>query len=108
MILLLQAKLCVEGTDALYAYCQEYGIPFKKTGHLVVATQSQQIPMLENILNAGKSNGAHDLRLLESNDVRNMEPELQCVKALWSPSSGIVDSQSFLISLQVRKFSHFL
>lgn len=90
----------------MYAYCQEYGIPFKKTGKLVVATQSQQIPMLENILNAGKSNGAHDLRLLESNDVRNMEPELECVKALWSPSSGIVDSHSFMISLQADAEEH--
>lgn len=101
LILLLQAKLCVEGKDSLYAYCQENGVPCKKVGKLIVATQSQQVPLLENMQRAGEANGVHDLRLLEATDVRSMEPQLQCVKALWSPSSGILDTHSFMSTLEV-------
>lgn len=85
----------------MYAYCQENGVPFKKAGKLIVATQPQQVPVLESMLRAGEANGVHDLRILEPSDVRSLEPELQCVKALWSPSSGILDTHSFMSTLEV-------
>ena len=85
----------------MYAYCQENGVPFKKAGKLIVATQSQQVLVLENLLRAGEANGVHDLRILKTTDVRSMEPYLHCVKALWSPSSGILDTHSFMSTLQV-------
>lgn len=85
----------------MYAYCEKHGVPFKKAGKLIVATQTQQIPVLEKLLAAGKENGVMDLRLLEASEAQELEPQVQCVKALWSPSSGILDSHSFMLALQV-------
>ena len=39
----LMARLCVEGRDALYAYCRERGIPHRKCGKLIVATSTEEL-----------------------------------------------------------------
>lgn len=62
--------------------------------------------MLENMLRAGEANGVRDLRILEATDVRSMEPQLQCVKALWSPSSGILDTHTFMSTLEADAEEH--
>lgn len=100
-ILVLQAKLCVEGRQALYSYCEENGVSFRKVGKLIVATQANQVPILENLMRAGEANGVTDLRLMEATEAKELEPHVQCVKALWSPSSGILDTHSFMLTLQV-------
>lgn len=99
---MLQAKLCVEGRHALYSYCEENGVPFKKVGKLIVATHANQVPVLENLMRAGEANGVTDLRLMEASEAKELEPHVHCVKALWSPSSGILDTHSFMLTLQVR------
>jgi L-2-hydroxyglutarate oxidase LhgO len=96
----LKAKLCVEGRHALYSYCEENGVPFKKVGKLIVATNSNQVPVLENLMRAGEANGVTDLRLMEASEAKELEPHVHCVKALWSPSSGILDTHSFMLTLQ--------
>ncbi len=85
----------------MYSYCEAHGVPYKRAGKLIVATQSQQVPVLEKLAKVGKDNGVTDLRLIEASEAQEMEPQLQCVKALWSPSSGILDSHSFMLALQV-------
>lgn len=100
----MQAKLCVEGRHALYSYCEENGVPYKKVGKLILATHTNQIPILEKLLKSGEANGVDDLRLMDATEAKAMEPHVQCVKALWSPSSGILDSHNFMITLQVRSF----
>lgn len=89
----------------LYKYCCERGIPHRQTGKIIVATSFAEIPKLEHLLRSGKENGIEDLRLMEGFQAMQMEPELQCVKALLSPSSGIVDSHSFMLSLVVLSAS---
>ncbi|CAL9207043.1 unnamed protein product [Musa hybrid cultivar] len=95
----LKASLCVKGRKLLYKYCCERGIPHRQTGKIIVATSFAEIPKLEHLLRSGKENGIEDLRLMEGFQAMQMEPELQCIKALLSPSSGIVDSHSFMLSL---------
>jgi L-2-hydroxyglutarate oxidase LhgO len=85
----------------MYSYCEVHGVPYKRAGKLIVATQSQQVPVLEKLAKVGKDNGVTDLCLIEASEAQEMEPQLQCVKALWSPSSGILDSHSFMLALQV-------
>ncbi|RWW32377.1 hypothetical protein GW17_00002952, partial [Ensete ventricosum] len=101
----LKAGLCVKGRKLLYKYCCERGIPHRQTGKIIVATSFPQIPKLEHLLRSGKENGIEDLRLMEGFQAMQMEPELQCVKALLSPRSGIVDSHSFMLSLVVLSAS---
>jgi len=94
-----KAALCVAGRDALYAYCAERHVAHRRCGKLVVATEAAQLPKLEALYRQGLSNGVADLRLIEADEAKAMEPNLACVAALHSPSTGIVDSHGFMLSL---------
>lgn len=96
----LKAQLCVQGRDMLYAYCAERGVPHRRCGKLVVATSPDQLPSLESIQVRAQANGLQDLCWLGRHDAQAMEPALECVAALFSPSTGIVDSHALMLSLQ--------
>jgi len=96
----LKARLCVSGRHALYAYCAERGVPFRRLGKLIVATSETQIPQLEAIHAQGLANGVDDLRLIDRAGCARLEPALAAVAAVESPSTGIVDSHAFMLALQ--------
>ena len=95
----LKARLCVTGRDLLYRYCAERGIPHRRCGKFTVATADSQLPALENIEANARANGVFDLEWLEGSEARRAEPELQCIRALSSPSTGIIDSHVYMQSL---------
>ncbi|KAL0383481.1 UNVERIFIED_CONTAM: L-2-hydroxyglutarate dehydrogenase, mitochondrial [Sesamum calycinum] len=95
----LKAAFCVSGRRLLYKYCEEHDIPHKRIGKLIVATGSSEIPKLDLLMTRGIENGVEGLRMMDGHEATRMEPELQCLKALLSPASGIVDSHSFMLSL---------
>lgn len=94
-----KARLCVEGKALLYAYLQERQLPHQRCGKLIVATQPTQLDALRQIDAKARANGVHDLVLLDAAQAQALEPQLQCVGALHSPSTGILDSHSFMLSL---------
>lgn len=96
----LKARLCVQGRDALYAYCTERHLPHARCGKLIVATDAAQLPELERLQQAGMANGVDDLAWLTADQAQALEPALACVGALLSPSTGIVDSHALMLSLQ--------
>jgi len=96
----LKAQLCVSGKHALYAYCAERGVPHRNCGKLIVATAPDQIAGLEKLRAQANANGVEDLRTLTATEARAMEPELHCVAALLSPSTGIIDSHAYMLALQ--------
>jgi L-2-hydroxyglutarate oxidase LhgO len=96
----LKARLCVEGKQALYAYAQERGLPHRRCGKLIVATSEAQVAQLDTILAKARSNGVDDLVLLTGEEARSLEPQLVCLAALHSPSTGIIDSHALMLSLQ--------
>jgi 2-hydroxyglutarate dehydrogenase len=85
----------------LYEYCEERGIPHKRLGKLIVATGVAETAKLDTLLRNAKENGVNDLRMMEHSQAMEMEPELRCLKALLSPTTGIIDSHSFMLSLLV-------
>jgi L-2-hydroxyglutarate oxidase LhgO len=95
----LKARLCVDGRERLYAYCAERSIAHKRCGKLIVATTDAQRDALPGILQKASVNGVHDLRLLDAAEVRSMEPALEGLAAVYSPSTGIVDSHGLMLSL---------
>jgi L-2-hydroxyglutarate oxidase LhgO len=95
----LKARLCVRGKQLLYDYLRERHLPFRQTGKLMVATQPEQVAQLETLRLQALANGVDDLRHMSANEARALEPDLQCVAALWSPSTGIVDSHALMLSL---------
>ncbi len=92
----LKARLCVEGRDLLYRYCDEREINYKRIGKLIVAADGSDIPRLEGILNQGEINGVDDLRWLNRSETTEMEPGLECKAAIFSPSTGIIDSHGLM------------
>lgn len=96
----LKARLCVRGRELLYAYCQERGVGHKRCGKLIVATAPGQEAELQRIRAAAQGNGVEDLQWLSASQACALEPQLHCVAALLSPSTGIVDSHALMLALQ--------
>ncbi|WP_135466262.1 NAD(P)/FAD-dependent oxidoreductase [Crenalkalicoccus roseus] len=96
----LMARSCVAGKWMLYDYCRERGIPHRNCGKLIVATSEEEAGRLASIRARAAANGVDDLRLLTREEAVAMEPALRCTAALLSPSTGIVDSHAFMLSLQ--------
>ena len=95
----LKAALCVRGKELLYRHCAERGVAHKRCGKLLVATSASQVAQLEAIERKAAANGVTDLVRLTAAEARAMEPQLECLAALHSPSTGIVDSHALMLSL---------
>ena len=96
----LKAKLCVAGKWALYRYCEEHRVAHRRCGKLIVAAHEDQMPALERIHAQAQANGVDDLQWLSATQARAMEPQLACVGALYSPSTGIIDSHGLMLACQ--------
>jgi L-2-hydroxyglutarate oxidase LhgO len=96
----LKARLCVRGKAMLYAYCAQRNVPARRMGKLIVATSQVQLPALQNIRAHALANGVDDLMILSALDAQALEPELCCLGALLSPSTGILDAHAYMLSLQ--------
>ena len=92
----LKARLCVEGKRLLYEYCNKYDVPYNNCGKLIVATSEEEISVIEGIRQTATKNGVDDLVVLEREQIAEMEPNIFALKALFSPSTGIVDSHSLM------------
>lgn len=87
----LKAKLCVKGAAMTYKYCTEQNIPYRKCGKLIVAVTPAEEVQLNKLYERGLTNGVPDLRLLDSEELKKIEPHCRGYKALHSPYTGIVD-----------------
>jgi L-2-hydroxyglutarate oxidase LhgO len=96
----LRARLCVRGKQLLYRFCAESRVPHARCGKLLVATQESQLSKLAAIRETAVKNGVADLEFLSARQAQALEPELACVGALLSPSTGIIDSHAFMFALE--------
>jgi L-2-hydroxyglutarate oxidase LhgO len=96
----LKAQLCREGKQRLYTYCAERGVPHRQLGKLIVAQNEAQVAKLQRIEAAATANAVHDLEWRSASDISKLEPEIVGHKALFSPSTGIVDSHAFMLALE--------
>jgi L-2-hydroxyglutarate oxidase LhgO len=92
----LKSRLCVEGKWLLYDYCKKYNIPYNNCGKLIVATSEEEISIIEGIRQTAIKNGVDDLLVLGREQIADLEPNIFALKALYSPSTGIVDSHSLM------------
>jgi L-2-hydroxyglutarate oxidase LhgO len=102
----LKARLCVAGRDALYAYAEARGVPHRRCGKLIVATDPTQIGKLDALKAKAEANGVTNLVRITADAAMAMEPQLSCVGALHSPSSGIVDSHALMLAFQGDAEAH--
>ncbi|MFP6745874.1 MAG: NAD(P)/FAD-dependent oxidoreductase [Alphaproteobacteria bacterium] len=96
----LKGQLCVTGKALLYSYCESRGVEFKRLGKLIVATEEAEVAALHDILRKAETNGVNDLQWLSAARVHAMEPQLRAACALFSPSTGVVDSHGLMLALQ--------
>src|SRR6185295_6364534 len=93
----LKARLCVAGRDRLYARCARAGVPHRRCGKIVVATDDAEVARLEAIARQAQVNGA---------DVQRRVPAVRAVGGLWSPSTGIVDAHALMDSYRHEAEAH--
>ena len=96
----LRAKLCVAGKQMLYEFCAENGVSHQRCGKLLVATQESELANLATITNKAVRNGVDDLQQLSRAEALAMEPELDCLGAVLSPSTGVVDTHGLMAALE--------
>src|SRR6476619_3494232 len=96
----LRARHCVRGRRMLYEFCASHGVPHKKVGKLIVATDEKQTVKIEGIAKQGEINGVEGLEFLGGHSARAIEPALNCVAALLSNETGIIDSHAFMLALE--------
>jgi L-2-hydroxyglutarate oxidase LhgO len=96
----LKARCCVIGRKHLYPYCRNNGIPHAQIGKLIVAAKEDEIAGVERIAETARMNGVDDLQWLTATQAQRLEPELDCVAALLSPSTGIIDSHALMLAFQ--------
>lgn len=94
----LKAKFCVTGKELLFSHCEQYDVPHRKTGKLIVA-KNTEVAALEQLKKNAIANGVLDLQLLNRDQLQKLEPHVEADAALYSPSTGIIDSHSYMQSL---------
>ncbi len=96
----LKARLCVRGRQLLYHYCAERNVDHQRIGKMIVATRADELEELRKIQQQGLKNGVDDLRMMSVDEIGEIEPNVECVSALFSPSTGIVDSHALMLAMQ--------
>jgi L-2-hydroxyglutarate oxidase LhgO len=95
----LKAKLCVEGNRMLYEYCRDHQVGTQRYGKLIVASDPQQVDDLHGIFYRAQQNGAREISLITAKEANALEPDLRVAAAIWSKTTGIVDSHAYMLSL---------
>lgn len=98
----LRARLCVEGKTRLYRFAAENAVAVNRCGKLLVATADEEIARLDAIAATAAANGVDDLVRLGADEARALEPEIACVGAILSPSTGVVDSHGLMAALEAH------
>jgi len=95
-----RARHCVAGRRMLYAFCESHGVPHRKCGKLIVATNDLEQAKIEGIYQQGLSNDVEGLAMVSGARARTLEPNLNATGAILSSETGIIDSHSFMLALQ--------
>lgn len=89
----LKARLALQGNRSMAMFCQEHGIPYKISGKVIVATSEKEVPLLDDLYRRGGENGVR-VRRLSNEEVREVEPNVHCLRGIFVPSTGIVSYRS--------------
>jgi L-2-hydroxyglutarate oxidase LhgO len=102
----LKSRLCLEGKRLLYEYCAANKIPFSRCGKLIVATDEHEMSVIEGLKENAEVNGVDDLVILERDEISAMEPDIFALRAIHSPSTGIIDSHSYMKRLETNTLNN--
>src|SRR5262249_21281 len=95
-----RAYYCSRGRRMLYEFCASHGVPHRKCGKLVVATNPREIERLEGVEKEGEVKGVEGVEMIDGAAAKHLEPALACVAAMHSPETGIIDSHRYMLALR--------
>ena len=95
----LKARLCIEGREALYRFCSRHDVPHRRVGKLIVAGSEEDRPALEALATRGTRHGVDDLEIVDRAFIRRREPHVESPAAIWSPSTGIIEAETYVRTL---------
>jgi L-2-hydroxyglutarate oxidase len=87
----LKAQMAVEGARLMVEFCREHDLPYDLCGKVVVVTQKEDLPRLEELYRRGVANGVPGLQEIGAGEIQEHEPHATGLAGIWSPSTGIVD-----------------
>lgn len=87
----LKATNCIKGYEMLLEFCEQEGVPYELCGKIVVATQAEQVPLLNNLFDRGGQNGLTGLKKLTTAEMHEIEPHVNGVEGIFVPQTGIID-----------------
>jgi (S)-2-hydroxyglutarate dehydrogenase len=93
-----KARLCVEGKNLMYAFCEQHGIKVERCGKVIVATTDEELPRLQMIYERGQANGV-PCELIERDRLRELEPHANALRGIHSPSTGIIDYKEVMTAI---------
>jgi L-2-hydroxyglutarate oxidase LhgO len=92
----LKANLCIEGRELIYETCKKNNIPYKRLGKLIIATSENEISAIERLRQNALRNGVKSLSILDQKQIRQIEPDIKAVSALFSPDTGILSAHCLM------------
>lgn len=92
----LKTSLCIQGRRMLYDLCEKNKIPHKKIGKIIIAKNNDEVDDMEELFNNGIENEIEDLKIIDENEINRLEPNIKAKYAIYSPSTGIIDSHSLM------------
>src|SRR5215203_5250290 len=95
----LKARLCVEGRHRLYEFCERHSVAHQRCGKLLVASNERDITDLHALHARGTTNGAV-LEVVDRAFIRRKEPHIEAVAAVWSPDTGIIETEALITALE--------
>ena len=102
----LKAQMCVAGKERLYAFCEEFHVPHRRCGKIIVAATKSQLTTVRGYIEQAAKNGVTDLYELSAADIASLEPALDVVGGVMSPSTGIIDSHQYMLAMQGDLLAH--
>jgi len=95
----LMAQFCTEGNKSFAELCSQLDVPYEKIGKLVVAKKKEEIKGLQKLKQQGDANGVDSLQIINLNEVKRLEPNIEGIAALYSPETAITSPYLLTIAL---------
>lgn len=96
----LKARMCVRGNKMLYDFCDTYQVPYRKIGKLIISRDAKEEQGVRDLYDQGRRNGVPGLSLMTQDEVREMEPNIFATGAMYSETTGIVDTHQVMARLE--------
>jgi L-2-hydroxyglutarate oxidase LhgO len=97
----LKALMCVEGRERMYAFCAAHGVPHRRSGKFIVAGHAGEIEALGELQGKAQRNGVR-VEAVDAAFLKEREPNIHAVAALWSPDSGILEAEALVKAMEHR------